>query len=806
MFPGPPPAPPAPPERAPLPVLPLVAPASLAVVLAVVFESVLALVMGALGPLMVLGGWWESRRRSAVKHDVAVLEHENRLLDYETTVDRARRDVLDQATRLHPGIRDWAANPLWRGPSPTSRTLSVGRTRWQPPPEHPLAATGVIGGMPALVDMTAGLALVADADQSGLWRALALQWRAHSPQSVMPSWDVAEEPPPDFRGASRLVWVTAPGDVPGECQAMIIHRSGMMAQLHTPGELPRDLQLDSLSHAEAMRIPRARLGAGATVATPPDFSRLDQLWAALAPEGPFFDLLSEGPHTLVWGATGSGKSVSVVALLGSLAKHYSPDRVVCVLVDFKGGAGLAPLHNLPHTVGWVTDLDPDTSERALRGLRAEMTRRERILGAAQRADWSELDPKQHGPRLVVVVDEVAWLLANQPLWAEAITDLAARGRSLGVHLVLSTQRLSGVVSRAMMANIAFRICGRVVDEAELREGMPEATGSVMAALRHARPGHVVVAGAIGSPQMCAVQPAGPLIHDAPRSAWKVWCDALPSFIPWNHRGGGAPEWAWRECLETHSVVQVPGFQSSVAIVGDELSGRTSAACAIASTKTGALLAPGDGASLWSCLEDLSGTGRTLVLDDIDALLHACGSEGEAFLVAALESFSGELVMTMTARHRLSRSLSRLAPHVLVLPIAKAENHDLWGGPSRTGPGAGRWQGEEIQLAHGAPAPERWVVEEAPVPTNPIVVTNSPDDWIDSAVGPVIDSADQSGAWAKLARYRVGQPILIDGLSHRELRSLIQTALWIPPLAPTEGSLWLWDGVKPVLTRRERWRG
>lgn len=806
MFPGPPPVAPAPLEKTPLPILPLVAPVALAVVLALVFESVLALLMGAIGPLMVLGGWWESRRRSALKHDAALLEHENRLLDYETDVIRARRDVLDRATRLHPGISDWAANPLWRGPSRTAQTLSVGRTRWQPPPEHPLGGTGEITGMPALVEMTQGLALVADADQSGLWRALALQWRAHSPQAVMPSWDLAEEPPRDFRGASRLVWVTALGDIPDECQAMIIHRSGLMAQLHSPGELPQDVQLDSLSHAEAMRLPPERLGVGGVVSAPPDLSRLNQLWVALAPQGPFFDLLSEGPHTIVWGATGSGKSVSVVTLVGSLANHYSPERVVCVLVDFKGGAGLAPLQSLPHTVGWVTDLAPETSSRALRGLRAEVTRRERILEAAQRADWVDLEPLDHGPRLVVVVDEVAWLLANHPLWAEAITDIAARGRSLGVHLVLSTQRLSGVISRAMMANIAFRVCGRVTDEAELREGMPEATASVHSALRHARPGQVVVSGATSSPQICAVEPARQLAHDAPPSAWKVWGEALPSLIPWSDATGSAPTWAWRECLETHSVVPVPVFSGSVAVVGNDLSGRTSAANAIAASRPGAALTPHDGASLWTCLEELSGMDSALVVDDIDALLRSCGAEGEAFLVSALEGFSGELVMTMSARHRLSRSLSRLVQQVLVLPIATAENHDLWSGPTRSGAGAGRWQGEEVQVVLGAPAPQRWTITEPRLANDPLLLTNSPDEWDSSALGLVIDSADQSGAWAQLARYRVTQPVLIDGPSNRELRSLIQTGLWIPPLTPPEGSLWLWDGVKPVLTSRERWRG
>jgi hypothetical protein len=196
----------------------------------------------------------------------------------------------------------------------------------------------------------------------------------------------------------------------------------------------------------------------------------------------------------------------------------------------------------------------------------------------------------------------------------------------------------------------------------------------------------------------------------------------------------------------------------------------------------------------------------LVVDDLDLLLHACGSEGEAFLVDALEGFTGALVMTMSVRHRLSRSLSRLASDVLVLPIAKPEDRDLWGGPSRTGPGTGLWRGDDVQVAFGAPAPEHWAVVEPRLALEPLVVTNTPEEWSDSSVEVVIDSADQAGAWAALAKYRASQPILIDGLNYRDLRALIQTGLWIPPLAPPEGSLWLWDGFKPVLTKRERWRG
>lgn len=799
------PLPVAPPPLTPaaLPVLPLLAPAVLAVVLAIVFQSPLALLLGALGPLMVWGGWWESRRQGAKAHEVAELEYENQSISYRQRVDDTRHRTLESAWREHPSLSRWSADPLWRGPRGELTTVSIGARRWEPPSSHELAGTGMLSGMPALVDLTVGLAFVAPTNSVDLWRALALQWRAHSAHGVLPPWESLEDPPRDFRGTSRIVWVEALSAVPDDCRTTVILRRHQMAEIHAPGQAPLDVQLESCSHAQAARVPEGRARVPIRGRELVDVTRSDQLWMGLSPEGSLVDVVAQGPHTIVWGATGSGKSVTVVSMVNSLAQNYPPRALTLVLIDFKGGAGLAPLRPLAHTIGWVSDLAVGGSERALRGLRAEMTRRERILAAHGCVEWSELDQALGYPRLVVVIDELAWLLTNHPQWAEAITDTLARGRSLGVHLILSTQRLSGVVTRAMMANISLRLCGRVSDESEVTQWMPDISPALVSSLRHLPPGHVVLAGALAQPAIHAVTPGEVTVDEHESSSWRVWGEPLPPIIPWQ-----PGHWAWQECWDTHSWISVssPLGQGPFAIVGDHSSGRTSAAHALAQDGESPLLAPADAASVWAALTDPSGTTRLLVIDDIDVLLQSAGPEGEACVMDALEGFSGSLIMTMGPHHRLSRSLARLATQVLVLGIAKPEDQDVWGRSPRLVPGAGLWRGEDIQVVHDVTPPALWEPEEPELSEEPLVLTQRPEFWEAFSSDRIIDPTDHGAAWSALEATRGTRPVLFDGLSHRDVRALGSGVLWIPPLVPPEGLLWLWNGVRPVLTSRERWLG
>jgi S-DNA-T family DNA segregation ATPase FtsK/SpoIIIE len=237
-------------------------------------------------------------------------------------------------------------------------------------------------------------------------------------------------------------------------------------------------------------------------------------------EGPVeIDLAADGPHLLLAGTTGAGKSEALRSLVLALAATQSPDHLVFVLVDFKGGSAFDACARLPHTVGLVTDLDDHLAGRALRCLEAELRHRETLLRthgaidlAAYRAAADHDAPAL--PRLVVVVDEFATLAGTLPDFLPALVDVAQRGRSLGVHLILATQRPAGAVSPAIQANVGARIALRVQSEADSVDviGTPAA-----AALPRHLPGRALVR--FGPGDLVAVQVAsstGPARRTRPR--------------------------------------------------------------------------------------------------------------------------------------------------------------------------------------------------------------------------------------------------------------------------------------------------
>jgi DNA segregation ATPase FtsK/SpoIIIE, S-DNA-T family len=183
-----------------------------------------------------------------------------------------------------------------------------------------------------------------------------------------------------------------------------------------------------------------------------------------------------GPHGLVVGATGSGKSELLRTLVTALAAGHDPDTLNFVFVDYKGGASFADLARLPHCAGMITNLeqDPTLIDRMLAALFGEQERRQRLLREAgnlddirqyraRRREHPRLEPM---PYLLLVVDEFGELLAARPDFLDLFVTVGRLGRSLGVHLLLATQRLEEGRVRGLEGHLRYRVCLRTFSAEE----------------------------------------------------------------------------------------------------------------------------------------------------------------------------------------------------------------------------------------------------------------------------------------------------------------------------------------------------
>ncbi len=188
------------------------------------------------------------------------------------------------------------------------------------------------------------------------------------------------------------------------------------------------------------------------------------------PDGPVsLDLRVHGPHALVGGTTGAGKSEFLQSWIMSLAAGISPERLSFLLIDYKGGAAFAECVDLPHAVGLVTDLSPRLVRRALTSLRAELRYREELLARHGAKDLITMERRSDPaapPALVIVIDEFAALSSEVPEFVDGVVDIAQRGRSLGLHLIMATQRPAGVIRDNLRANTNLRVALRMADEAD----------------------------------------------------------------------------------------------------------------------------------------------------------------------------------------------------------------------------------------------------------------------------------------------------------------------------------------------------
>lgn len=193
----------------------------------------------------------------------------------------------------------------------------------------------------------------------------------------------------------------------------------------------------------------------------------------------------QGPHGLIAGMTGSGKSEFIITYILSLAVNYHPDEVAFILIDYKGG-GLAGSFEdpeqqirLPHLVGTITNLDGSAIQRSLLSIQSELTRRQRLFKETkERIGEGTVDIYAYQklyragrvaeplPHLFIISDEFAELKQQQPEFMEQLISAARIGRSLGIHLILATQKPSGVVNDQIRSNAKFKVCLKVQEKSD----------------------------------------------------------------------------------------------------------------------------------------------------------------------------------------------------------------------------------------------------------------------------------------------------------------------------------------------------
>jgi S-DNA-T family DNA segregation ATPase FtsK/SpoIIIE len=539
-------------------------------------------------------------------------------------------------------------------------------------------------------------------------------------------------------------------DLPAECRVVVRVGGGRSAMIvrQPEGEVPVPIVAEFVSAEQAGELARflAESARARGISRPEsvadwagDFSSLPVPAASPRPTpgtlacvfarssaGPLeVDLVRHGPHAVIGGTTGSGKSELLVSWVLAMAGAHPPSTVTFLLVDFKGGSSFAPIRTLPHVVGVVTDLDERAAQRAMLSLRAELRFRERAVSAAGARTID--DPGVGLSRLVIVVDEFAAMASDFPELHELFTDLAARGRSLGLHLVLCTQRPAGAIRDAVLANATLRLSLRVNNRADSIAVLGTAGA---ADLPGDAPGRALLS--IGGHSPILVQVAHATEADIarvvglhPAAAGPIrrpWCDDLPAIVPLAaldvDEGLGIPIGLLDlpEQQRQRTARYDPIREGNLLAIGALRSGkseflRTLEGAPGVERLAGAVDAAWDGVTATIDRVRAGAPGpRLLLVDDVDALVGRFPEEYQSAFADRLVELAREgssvglqLVLTVRRVPPSLQTLASLCDSRLVLRLATRQDHLMAGGTvagyvADAGPGAGEWKGARIQVA------------------------------------------------------------------------------------------------------------
>jgi S-DNA-T family DNA segregation ATPase FtsK/SpoIIIE len=783
-----------------------------AVALWLVTGSILSLWFALLGPLIAAATVLDARRAAQKDGRRAAADAGRARVEVSAAIAARHQRERTQLWLRHPDVARLVAREgdIWRGGRSSSVVVGVGErsstVRVSGGDGDPDAAdlrrrAARLADAPLTVPLDAGIVVVGgETLGTAVQRALVLQlclWLAPSDLRLLGplgrGLEWAEELPHRAARTGTALAAIGPGELvppeaeivvarcrPGEplpprCEAVLTVASPGTATLEYAGRVvalaveavarPQAEELAAELAARAERSLGLQRDDGEPIALTPLLDAVTAvaggLPAAVGVAGgqvSVVDLVADGPHAVVAGVTGAGKSELLITWILGLCATRSTDDVTFLLADFKGGTAFDGLGGVPHVTGVITDLDGSGARRAMDSLRAELRRREAAIAAAGARDI--LDPRVRMPRLVVVVDEFAALLADHPELHALFADVAARGRALGIHLILGTQRAAGVIRDNLLANCPLRISLRVTDPADSRAllGTDDAarlpggaSGRGMAFVRRAgdtTPQQVRIALSGPGDVAAASQRVGQ------RAPVRPWLPALPRRL-------ALDELSARAASERDS----PPRGSVLLGLADEPDRQRQPVCVVGPADRGLLVlgGPGSGVSnaldvieaqggrmvvrvpaeserMWDVVaalhEQLPPAGSAVVVDDLDAVVLRFPPEYAQAILERIEAVvrrAGDAgILVVAGAHRMTGAVSRvgeLFARRLVLPYPSRIDHSAAGGdPGSWDPsapaGRGRLDGKAVQVAL---VPDRtsvragtpWTGDEAWMPRDPL---------------------------------------------------------------------------------------